>query len=194
MKRNALLATLGTAALAAAWLPAASWLFVAAATTTMPRSVIAWTPTLWLDVLPYRGVTWKVMVPLVASAAVASAPLLLVAVMAIRHALKTRLGPRLKPPARGQVQSVMRGGSDNHGHADWMSMTDALRQLRPAPTGEPSLVIGEAYRVDQDRVAGMSFNPRDRSTWGQGGKAPLLVEPCTDGPTRTRPHLRENQG
>ncbi len=78
------------------------------------------------------------------------------------------------------------------------SETSAERQLArirdEQQKAEAHKANREAYRVDQDRVARVSFNPRDRSTWGQGGKAPLLVEPCTDGPTRTRPHLRENQG
>lgn len=78
-----------------------------------------------------------------------------------------------------------RGVSDNHGHADWLPMRDARRLLRPMVTGEPGLVIGEAYRVDQDRTAKVAFKPRDQRTWGQGGKAPLLVDPCTDGPTHS---------
>lgn len=92
---------------------------------------------------------------------------------------------RLRPGLDGQPQSVIRGGSDNHGHAEWMTMQDAQRLLRPSPGGEPCLVIGEAYRVDLDRTARMPFNPRQRATWGKGGTAPLLCDPCLDGPTHS---------
>lgn len=179
------LAVIGCVGLAGAWLAAASYLFIAAATTTMPRAVIAWTPTLWLDVWPHRAETWRVTVPLVASAVVPSISVLVFGFLFARRAFRTRLGPKLKPSGPGQVQNVLRGGSDNHGHADWMPMADAVKLLRPAPTGEPSLVIGEAYRVDQDRVAGVPFNPRDPTTWGQGGRAALLADPCLDGPTHS---------
>lgn len=44
------------------------------------------------------------------------------------------------------------------------------------------IVVGEAYRVDQDRkVAGVRFDPRDKATWGIGGKAPLLIDSGTEG-------------
>ena len=45
------------------------------------------------------------------------------------------------------------------------------------------IVVGEAYRVDEDTVAGIPFKPRDRSTWGKCGKAPLLIDPCEGGST-----------
>ena len=46
------------------------------------------------------------------------------------------------------------------------------------------LVVGEAYRVDQDRAAQRGpFDPRDRRSWGMGGKAPLLIDPCHEGST-----------
>ena len=40
-------------------------------------------------------------------------------------------------------------------------------------------MVGEAYRVDQDKVAGVRFDPGDKTTWGQGGTARLLIDPCT---------------
>ncbi len=39
--------------------------------------------------------------------------------------------------------------------------------------------------MDEDRVAAVPFAPRDRQSWGKGGKAALLVDPCTDGPTHS---------
>ncbi len=44
---------------------------------------------------------------------------------------------------------------------------------------------GEAYRVDQDKVARLPFNPAAPKTWGQGGKAKLLIDPCHVGQTHS---------
>lgn len=98
------------------------------------------------------------------------------------------------PPKGRAGPSLARARSDNHGHADWLSLQEAKR-LFPGP--DPvygGLVVGEAYRVDEDRVVrrrgpegargGMRpFDPSDRASWGQGGAAPLLVDPCRSGPT-----------
>ncbi|HUB11347.1 MAG TPA: type IV secretory system conjugative DNA transfer family protein [Acetobacteraceae bacterium] len=78
---------------------------------------------------------------------------------------------------------VVRGRSDNFGHADWLAMRDA-RRLFPGPDDTyGGIVVGEAYRVDQDRVARQAFDPADQRTWGQGGTAPLLIDPCRTGST-----------
>ena len=86
---------------------------------------------------------------------------------------------RARPIGSQPGPSLLRGTSDNFGHADWLSMERA-RKLFPGP--DPAyggLVVGEAYRVDQDRAAKRGpFDPADRRTWGMGGKAPLLVDPC----------------
>jgi len=88
-------------------------------------------------------------------------------------------GQRLRAARAGQKPSAPRRAlSDVHGSADWMSMKDALR-LFPGPHPvHGGVVVGEAYRVDQDRVADIRFDPGVRSTWGQGGTAPLLIDPC----------------
>ncbi|AWM28159.1 Ti-type conjugative transfer system protein TraG [Sinorhizobium fredii] len=57
------------------------------------------------------------------------------------------------------------------GDADWLPMSAAAR-LFP---DDGEIVIGERYRVDKQIVHGLPFDPNDRSTWGQGGKAPLLT-------------------
>ena len=84
----------------------------------------------------------------------------------------------------GGMPSLRRAGSDNFGHADWLSMKDA-HKLFPGPDAAyGGIVVGEAYRVDQDPVARRSrFSPRDRGTWGRGGTAPVLVDPCHGGAT-----------
>jgi type IV secretion system protein VirD4 len=58
-----------------------------------------------------------------------------------------------------------------HGSADWLGISQ-LRALLGAPAG---VVIGEAYRADLDKTAGPRFEPKNPFTWGQGGKAPLLI-------------------
>ena len=78
---------------------------------------------------------------------------------------------------------LQRARSDNFGHAAWLSMRDA-QTLFPGP--DPAyggIVVGEAYRVDEDRVARTAFDPAKRATWGRGGTAPLLIDPCRTGPT-----------
>ncbi|WP_454919029.1 Ti-type conjugative transfer system protein TraG [Xanthobacter sediminis] len=57
------------------------------------------------------------------------------------------------------------------GDADWLSLSAAGR-LFPA---DGEIVIGERYRVDREIVHELPFDPMDRSTWGQGGHAPLLT-------------------
>ncbi|EJZ19844.1 Ti-type conjugative transfer system protein TraG, partial [Rhizobium sp. Pop5] len=57
------------------------------------------------------------------------------------------------------------------GDADWLPMA-AAGKLFP-PDGE--IVVGERYRVDKEIVHELPFDANDRSTWGQGGKAPLLT-------------------
>ena len=78
---------------------------------------------------------------------------------------------------------VLRGKSDNHGHADWLSMEGA-RELFPGmdPT-YGGIVVGEAYRVDRDHVARQAFDPGDPRSWGRGGSSPLLIDPCRSGST-----------
>lgn len=83
----------------------------------------------------------------------------------------------------GTGPRLVRGRSDNFGHADWLSMRDA-RRLFPGPDETfGGIVVGEAYRVDRDRVARRPFDPADKTTWGQGGSTPLLIDPCRVGST-----------
>jgi type IV secretion system protein VirD4 len=78
---------------------------------------------------------------------------------------------------------MVRGRSDNFGHADWLAMRDARHLFPGRDDTYGGIVVGEAYRVDQDRVARQAFDPANRRTWGQGGTAPLLVDPCRTGST-----------
>lgn len=85
--------------------------------------------------------------------------------------------------ARGRPLLV-RAKSDNFGHAAWLSMGDA-KKLFPGPDAAyGGIVVGEAYRVDEDRSSGRDgFKPGDKRSWGKGGRAPLLIDPCRHGPT-----------
>ena len=74
----------------------------------------------------------------------------------------------------GTGPRLIRGRSDNFGHADWLAMREA-RRLFPGPDEVfGGIVVGEAYRVDQDRVASRACDPADKTSWGQGGSAPAV--------------------
>jgi type IV secretion system protein VirD4 len=47
------------------------------------------------------------------------------------------------------------------------------------------VVVGEADRVDLGPAARMQFDPDNRATWGNGGKAPLMIDPCKRGSTHS---------
>lgn len=68
------------------------------------------------------------------------------------------------------------------GDADYMEMGTATR-LFPA---DGAIVVGEAYRVDRDVVRALRFEPGDRSTWGRGGRAPLLTDDLSRGSGHTQ--------
>src|SRR5262249_31996218 len=77
------------------------------------------------------------------------------------------------------------GVTDNHGHADWMTMREARKEFPGPHPAYGGVVVGEAYRVDQNRVPDDRFDPQDKRTWGDGGCAPLLIDPACDGPTHS---------
>jgi type IV secretion system protein VirD4 len=111
-----------------------------------------------------------------------------VAVLVFLAALLFRrgvVGPSLRRKLFGGTPKPIRGTTDNHGHADWLPIHKA-REIFPGPSaGFGGIVVGEAYRVDEDRVATVAFDPADKASWGKGGKAPLLVDPCKSGPTHS---------
>lgn len=81
------------------------------------------------------------------------------------------------------LASLERAATDNFGHADWMDMAEAKTLFDPAGAPHGGVVIGEAYRVDQDAIGRLPFDPRSPKTWGQGGRAPLLVDSLSFGAT-----------
>ncbi|WP_404977293.1 Ti-type conjugative transfer system protein TraG [Bartonella sp. AU18XJBT] len=57
------------------------------------------------------------------------------------------------------------------GGVQWMDMK-RLEKIFPR---DGEVVIGERYRVDEDVVKDVPFNPNDKTTWGKGGRQPLLT-------------------
>ncbi|WP_375685595.1 type IV secretory system conjugative DNA transfer family protein, partial [Bartonella sp. TT110JLCBS] len=57
------------------------------------------------------------------------------------------------------------------GSAQWMN----IKQLEMIFPSDGEVVIGERYRVDEDVVKDVQFNPKDKTTWGKGGSQPLLT-------------------
>lgn len=80
------------------------------------------------------------------------------------------------------IKPVERAESDIFGHSDWMEIREAQNLFGSARRSADAkdlggVVIGEAYRVDEDAPArrGQKFDPRDKRSWGKGGRAPLLT-------------------
>ncbi|MCF3948413.1 type IV secretory system conjugative DNA transfer family protein [Acidiphilium sp. AL] len=95
------------------------------------------------------------------------------------------VGPKLRRPLFGGIVNSPLAVTDNHGRAAWMGMA-AARERFPGPNPVfGGIVVGEAYRVDRDKVAVRRFDPEDPKSWGQGGQAPLLIDPCREGPTHS---------
>jgi type IV secretion system protein VirD4 len=91
-------------------------------------------------------------------------------------------GKRRLKARQSVVRPVERGITDNHGHSQWRSLGDAKKRFPGPDAVHGGTAVGEAYRVDHDQsVAGIPFDPADKSSWGMGGKAPLLVDLCTHG-------------
>jgi type IV secretion system protein VirD4 len=110
-------------------------------------------------------------------------PLALIAAMVVRG--RRVVGPRLRRPLFGGMAASPLAVTDNHGHAEWMSMERARERFAGINPDFGGIVVGEAYRVDQDKPACLRFDPENAKTWGQGGKAPLLIDACREGPTHS---------
>jgi type IV secretion system protein VirD4 len=85
---------------------------------------------------------------------------------------------KLRRPLGGGLKPLETGVSDNHGHAAWPTVADMLRRYPGPAPGHGGVVIGEARRIDLEPIKDVPFNSRDRTTWGMGGKAPLIIDDC----------------
>lgn len=185
-------AGIAAAALAAAvavWTMLASTVFLLG-TGLLPQFRQPATFWQWWVYLPYAPANAVVAFWLKASAGAAAAAM---AGLLVVWVVRRPAGPPVRRSLLGALFDQRRGGpakptrsaSDNHGHADWLAIKVA-RQLYPGPNpAYGGVVVGEAYRVNEDAVVGVMFDPSDKATWGQGGKAPLLVDPCNNGPTHS---------
>jgi type IV secretion system protein VirD4 len=137
----------------------------------------------WLYALNFDGNPRVARWLKISAAAGALPPALMIIGVIVRGRQVT--GPRLRRPLFGGMVKPPQAVTDNHGHAGWMSMAQARERFSGVNPAFGGIVIGEAYRVDQDKVADKRFDPDNPKTWGQGGKAPLLIDPCREGPTHS---------
>jgi type IV secretion system protein VirD4 len=166
------------AAVAAAGL----WL-VAASAVWSEGTGTPFTPLAWWDATQWWLANWWVNLWLVLAATVPTVFLLILLLGLFQIWRLHYRGPRKLATGQGSaVRAIERGATDNHGHSQWRSLANA-KKLFPGPHPiHGGIVVGEAYRVDHDQtVAGIPFGPADKRSWGMGGKAPLLIDPCTHG-------------
>jgi type IV secretion system protein VirD4 len=76
---------------------------------------------------------------------------------------------RIKEHEKIPNDRVERGRTILHGDADWMPMPVAMALFDAG-----GMILGEAYRVDETAARGTTYDPRQRESWGEGGKHPLL--------------------
>jgi len=150
-------------------------------------------PLAWWHATPGFGINFWVTIWLIAGAALPTTFALIALVGAAQWwRLRGRVEPRLIVPRRsitaprksGQrpIKPIIRGITGNHGDSDWRSLEDTLKRFPPPVPGKSVMGIGEAYRVDYDyEIAGVEFDPQDKSTWGMGGKAPIFSDHCNAG-------------
>jgi len=181
MMRRALLATTAAIAATAGWIASSSAILCAG----LGKSDLFVFPfDQWLEAAPwFHRSNWWVETWIIVSAAIPTAVLALCGYGLARHWWQSR-GLRLRPFERRRATE--RGDSDNHGHADYMAVS-GMRALFPStPDSEVGgVVVGEADRVDLGPAARVQFDPDNRATWGNGGKAPLLIDPCKRGSTHS---------
>lgn len=111
------------------------------------------------------GTTWRRVLRFADGALIAGGVMGFVC-CGIAARLSLNLGPNLK-----------RTNKATFGDADWMGIAEAQALFPPAG----GLVVGEGYRVDRDIVGRIAFEPRDESTWGQGGRSPIMTYPANFG-------------
>ncbi len=137
----------------------------------------------WLYALNFDGDPRTALWLKIGAGAGAVFPLVMIA--AVIYRASRVVGPRLHRPVFGGTVRSPLAVTDNHGRAEWMSMARARERFSGANPYFGGIVVGEAYRVDRDKVAAKRFDPNNPKTWGQGGKAPLLIDPCREGPTHS---------
>lgn len=174
--RNLLLFIVGAAAVST---PAASAILLAVMglTKAFPGVSRMW---VWWTYLPYFHANRRVALALVCGAV---PPVLICAAVGVLILVRS-FQRRLRPAREGQEPDApVRAASSLHGKARWLTIKEAKDVFSGPSKRWGGLVMGEAYRVDEDTVANQSFDLNDASTWGRGGKSELLVDPCESGAT-----------
>lgn len=109
-------------------------------------------------------------------------PLLVAAAVIYRRRHVRGWSLRRNPEPTQFPPRPIRSTTDNYGHSRWATLAE-MRQLWPGPDpGYGGVVVGEAY---DPRIDTGAFNPHDRASWGHGGTAPLLIDPCREGSTHS---------
>jgi type IV secretion system protein VirD4 len=145
-----------------------------------PHPYWQWWEYLWWDAGFDPGVDRWLLISAIPAAAL---PGSVIATWLIKKPRVIAWSLRRNPPPTQKAPAPIRGTTDNYGHARWMTFDEA-RRLWPGP--DPAyggVVVGEAYNPREDSVADIPFDPDDQRTWGLGGTAPLLVDPCRGGST-----------
>ena len=137
----------------------------------------------WLYALNFDGNTRVALWLKIGAGVGAVPPVLMIAALIYRG--QQVVGPKLRRPLFGGIVKSPLAVTDNHGRAAWMSMAAARERFSGVHPAFGGVVVGEAYRVDQDKVAARRFDPEEPRSWGQGGQAPLLIDPCREGPTHS---------
>ena len=183
MTRKTLMACAWILLIIAGWITLASCVFLWLAGLWDSPKIPPWSrPWQWIVYFLLGGRDISETLYLVLSAAVATMP----GPLYVRYFLLSPIGGLRLPFGQGRANTtkIERGQSNNHGHADYMSVSDMRALFPSALDGEVGgVVVGEAERVDLGPAARMQFDPDNRATWGNGGKAPLLIDPCKRGST-----------
>lgn len=137
----------------------------------------------WLYALNFDGNPRTALWLKIGAGAGAVFPVVMIAAVIYRG--QQVVGPRLRRPLLGGLVKSPLAVTDNHGRAEWMSMEQARQRFPGVNPAFGGIVVGEAYRVDQDKAASQRFDPENPKTWGQGGKTSLLIDPCREGPTHS---------
>lgn len=168
---------------AAFWLVTASVVFLVGTGLWGHPALPWWSyPFAWITYAPFATRSFTEMVWIASAAISAAVPL-----VALGRWQWRRWGGIAGIGRRAlNVDRIRRGTTHNHGTAEWMPL-DKVAELFPRGPDEEvgGVVVGELDRVDLGPVARVRFDPRNQQTWGQGGKAPLMIDPCRSGTTHS---------
>jgi type IV secretion system protein VirD4 len=168
---------------AAIWLTLASLIFLWLCDALHDPRIAPWSrPYAWLRYAPSLGRDLWESLYLVLAAVMAATPLIVL----VRTQVSSLGGWRGIRQGKLGLGRVARGTSNNHGDADWMEEADQAALFPATPDAElGGVVVGERDRVDLGPAAHIPFDPEHRATWGNGGKAPLLIDACRRGSTHS---------